>query len=275
MSRKTYGRRNSDWLDAARQVIDTAVNSQNEQGAYAAQFDPASGRGVDYDGFQGCWFAAGAARLGYITGESRYIDSALKALAHYNTWHKRGELYGTPMDTKKAVDEEGNLAFIAACAELHKITGRENILDMAMDGLNWEFTWKFAYNTVHSNDPLRRLKWSSCGGSVTSTHNVHIHQMGNLVAGDIYYLFTQIKDPYIADRLTDTCIWGLGTFNRFPGDFGFGGEGWATEQFFHSDGLQDDNTPWDGGVWKGHLPWASACVLMNCAEDIPDEYFGE
>jgi hypothetical protein len=119
------------------------------------------------------------------------------------------------------------------------------------------------------------MDWSSAGGSITSTHNVHIHQMGNLVAGDIYYLYTQIGDQYIADRLRDTCIWGLGTFNRVDGEFSFGKAGWGTEQFFHSDGLQDNNLPWDGGIWKGHIPWAVACVLLNCAEDIPDSFFGE
>jgi hypothetical protein len=269
------GGKHQAWLETARQVLETALASQNSEGAYASQFDPENGKGVDYDAFQSCWFVPGMAVLADITGEERFLESALKALNHYNQWHQRGELYGTPMDTGKAVDEEGNLAFLSACAELHRLTKRPEILRMAEDGLNWEFSWKFAYNTVHTNEPLKSMDWSSAGGSITSTHNVHIHQMGNLVAGDIYYLYTQIGDQYIADRLRDTCIWGLGTFNRVDGEFSFGKAGWGTEQFFHSDGLQDNNLPWDGGIWKGHIPWAVACVLLNCAEDIPDSFFGE
>ncbi len=267
------GRKNRKWLDAARDVIDTAVKSQNRDGAYAAQFDAANGRGIIYDEFQGAWFAPGAALLAKITGEKRYETSASKALRHYNEWHKRGELYGTPMDTKNAVDEEGNLAFIVGCAELHKLTNNPEILRMAKDALDWEWTWKFAYNTVHTNEPLRALKWSSAGGSITSTHNVHIHAMGNLVAGEIYYFSTKLPDQYIADRLRDTCIWGLGTFNRFDGEFGFGKTGWATEQFFHSDAVQDVNEPFDGGVWYDFLPWSAACILLNVTENIPNRFF--
>lgn len=32
---------------------------------------------------------------------------------------------------------------------------------------------------------------------------------------------------------------------------------------------------WDGGVWEAYLPWAPACVLLSCAEDIPDQFFAE
>ena len=273
---EALGGEKSHWLETAKRVIETAIRSQRADGAYPCLFDAQTGEGANYTGFQSCWFVPGAAMLYKITGESRYLESARQALSWYHGFHEQGELYGTPMDTHGAVDEEGNLAFISACAELHKITRDAEILKMGEDALNWEWTWKFAYNTVHSNEPLRSLLWSSCGGSVTSTHNVHIHQMNNLVVDDMYYLYQQLgEDAYIASRIKDTCIWGLGTFNRFDKEFGFGETGWGTEQFFHSDGLQDMNGPWDGGIWYGHLAWATSCVMAACASDVPDEFFGE
>ena len=58
------------------------------------------------------------------------------------------------------------------------------------------------------------------------------------------------------------------------GALGLGTEGMATEQFFYTDGLCCPWwNPWDGGVWEADLPWAAACVLLSCAEDIPDEFF--
>ncbi len=262
------------WLDTAQKVIDTVIRSQREDGAFAKFFDPETGAGHDYDGFQSCWFVPGAALLSVITGKKEYLNSAERAIPFYLQWFERGELYGTPMDTHEAVDEEGNLAFLAACAELHKATNKQQYIDYAWYGLDWEFTWKFAYNTAFTNEPLKSMNWSSSGGSITSTHNPSIHQMGNLAAIDIYYFYQQTNDQYLAERLRDTCIWGLGTFNCYDGEFGFGKTGHGTEQFFYSDGLLLPWwNAWDGGVWQAYLTWAPACVLLSSAEDIPDAFF--
>jgi hypothetical protein len=264
------------WLKTAQTVLDTVLKSQNTAGAYGVFFDPETGKAVDYDGFQSCWFLPGMALLARLTQAPQYRESATKAARYYDSLYATGELFNTPMDTHKAVDQEGNLSFIVATAELHKLTHDRVYLDMARDALDWEFSWKFCYNKAYSHDPLRRLNWSTCGGSITSTHNCTIHQMGTLVAGDIHYLYTQVKDPYIASRLKDTCVWGLGTYNRVDNDFGFGKVGHATEQFTYTDGLVlAKRSFWDGGVWEVNLTWASACVLNCVADDIPDEFFGE
>ncbi len=268
------GKKESEWLSRVRTVIETAIRNQKESGGYPCFFDPRNGNGLDYDGFQSCWFVPAATLLYKLTGEEIYLQSAEKAIDHYYTWHLKGELYGTPMDTHKAVDEEGNLAFVSACVELHKATGKNTYIEYGKTGLDWEFTWKFPRNVEFSNDPLRSLNWSSSGGSITSTHNPHIHPMGNLIAAEMYYLWQQTKDEYIYNRLKDTCIWGLGCFNRFHNEFGFGKTGYSTEQFFYTDALVCPWwRPWDGGVWEANLSWASACYILSAADDIPDEFF--
>jgi len=273
------GGRHQQWLEAAQIVLDTALKSQRRDGSYGALFDVETGKAVDYDAIMGCWFVPGMALLSEMTGEDKYLESAKKALKYYHTWHQRGEIYGTPMDVERAVDQEGNLAFIAGCFELHRITSKDWIVDLALDGLAWEWSWKFAYNTRFSNNPLKQMNWSTCGGSITSTHNTSIHQMGNLVAGPVYYFYQQTKDPYIADRLKDLCVWGLGTYNTFYNEFGFGHKGEGTEQFLYTDAFNNASSgrdeAWDGGVWENFLPWATSCVILNCAEDIPDVFFGE
>ncbi|OQA95819.1 MAG: hypothetical protein BWY22_02004 [Bacteroidetes bacterium ADurb.Bin217] len=268
------GSTHAQWLSIAQTVCDTALSQQLESGAYARFYSPHTGKGVDYTGFQACWFVPAMIQLYNCTGMHTYLHSAQKALAYYTEFHKQGELYGTPMDTHEAVDEEGNLAYVIACVEMHKITSDQLYIDLACIGLDYEFSWKFAYNTVFSNEPLRSLAWCSCGGSITSTHNPHIHPMGNLIAGEMYYMYKHTHNPYIAQRLKDTCIWGLSTFNSPSIDFGFGESGFQTEQFFHSDALL---LPWwkkhDGGIWEAYLPWASGCIILNAAEEIPDEFF--
>ncbi len=268
------GAHQPQWLNTARVVLETALRNQREDGAFPVFFDPQTGDALDYDGFQPCWFVPGLVLLHKYTGEQKYMKGAMKALNHYHGHHLKGELYNTPMDTHRGVDQEGNLAFITACVEFHKLTNDPVYLEMGMDGLSWEFSWKFPYNTMLSAEPLRSMNWSSSGGSITSNHNISIHQMGNLVAGAIYYMYQKTGSDYIRQRLHDTCVWGLGTYNTKDNDFGFGKEGQATEQFTYTDGLVLPwPGPWDGGIWAASLSWASACVLLSCVEEIPDEFF--
>lgn len=266
----------TQWLSIAQIICNTAISQQLDSGAFARFYSPHTGKGVDYSGFQACWFTPALIQLYNITGTQAYIDSARKSIEYYTTFHMNGELYGTPMDTHEAVDEEGNLAYVIACVEMHKTTKDNRYIDLGCIGLDYEFSWKFAYNTVFSNEPLRSLEWCSCGGSITSTHNPHIHPMGNLIAGEMYYIYMHTRNEYISQRLKDTCIWGLSTFNSPSIDFGFGESGFQTEQFFHTDALL---LPWwkkhDGGIWEAYLPWASGCIILNAAEDIPDDFFVE
>ncbi|UCE06628.1 MAG: hypothetical protein JSW07_00890 [bacterium] len=270
------GEDRKSWLSATETVLNTVLRTQRGDGAFGVFFNPENGDAVDYDGFQSCWFVPALALMYKITKQKRYLESAERAIDVYYSWHLKGELYNTPMDTHKAVDQEGNLAFIAACRELHELTYDEKYLKYGIVGLNWEFSWKFAYNSVFSNNPLRDLQWSSSGGSITSTHNPSIHQMGNLVAGDMYYFYQLTNDSYLKERLKDTCIWGLNAYNVYDGYLGFGKKGMTTEQFTYTDGVVLPwPHPWDGGIWEANLPWAGACILLSCAEDIPDEFFGE
>jgi hypothetical protein len=263
------------WLDVTKKVIENAIKNQNKSGSYPCSYDAKSGDPFDYENFQSCWYLPGIAMMYKLTKDKTYLKSAEKAVDFYHEFYKKGELFGTPLDTYNSVDQEGNLAFIMGCVELHKITKNPKYLNMAVDGFQWNNSWQFSYNTKHSSGILRKLNWSSSGGCITSVHNTSIHQMGNMAAGSLYYIYSQTKDQYLYSRLHDMCIWGLGTYNRFDGEFGFGKIGWSTEQFYHTDAFyHKPDTPWDGGVWKNYLTWASACVLLNCLEeDIPDALF--
>lgn len=60
----------------------------------------------------------------YITGDKSHIDSLRKSEKHYyEEYIKRMECYGAPLDTDKATDSEGILAYIKAVKFLHTLTG--------------------------------------------------------------------------------------------------------------------------------------------------------
>ncbi len=264
----------TNWLVTIKSLLDRVIDQQRFDGAYGVYFDPSNGEARYYNSFQGAWFFAAIAELYSVLKDPAYLASLEKADQFYFKAIMRWEPWGTPMDVDHAVDEEGNLAYITGVTTLHRMTRNEAWLYRLERAFHFEFTWKFAYNTQFVNEPLKSMNWSSSGGSITSTHNIHIHQMGNLVAEELYYLVQLTDNPYYKARLRDTVIWGLGTHNRSDGYFGYGLRGFVTEQFFHSDGVQDDieRIP-DGGIWPDFLPWASSCVLLSTIADIPDEYY--
>ncbi|MCG8528600.1 MAG: hypothetical protein MI748_19640 [Opitutales bacterium] len=262
------------WVKTALSIIDHALNEQRQDGAYGIYYHVEDGHAIHWEGCQGLWFLAAAAEAYKYTDNEKYLRSFEKADGYYFQFLKNGCLWGMPMDTGDAPDEECALPYITGAKTIHEMTGKDLYLERLLQTLEYDFSWKFAYNTRHRNEPLKSLNWSSSGGCITSAHNIHIHQMGNLVAEEIYYAWQQTGDDYVLSRLKDTLNWGLGTFNLSDGHFGFGYEGWATEQFFHSDGVQDDPTrvP-NGGIWPDFLSWASACVLLSSNADIPDEFY--
>src|SRR5690606_23493204 len=126
----------------------------------------------------------------------------------------------------KAVDSEGILAYIKAVRYLHALTGEEYYLEHMKDAINYEFTFKFCYNSPVKIPPLSRIGWSSCGGSVTSTANPHIHPMSSNVVDELIYAVEKTEDEYIRRRLSDTVLWGCQTYNTYDKEFDHGKKGW-------------------------------------------------
>ncbi len=100
------------------------------------------------------------------------MNAARKALNYYGRFVRELNCWGTPMDTWKAVDEEGNIAFLKTCAILWRDTKDQEILELFKNSAEYEYLWRFGYATKPEYPPIRG-GWSSCGGSVTSVSNPH------------------------------------------------------------------------------------------------------
>ena len=177
--------------------------------------------------------------------------------------------YGAPLDTDKAVDSEGVLAYLRAVRYLHTITGEKDLLRHMKDALDYEFTYKFCYNSPIKIPPLSTIGWSSCGGSITSTCNPHIHPMSSTVVDEMLYYVKQTGDAYVKSRMEDTVKWGCQTYNTYDGEYGYGEKGWMSERFCYSQGLVVEKYP-DGSpasTWFALMPWASASVIEGLVGD--------
>ncbi|MEC0168563.1 hypothetical protein [Paenibacillus graminis] len=265
-----------DWMVFVKKVLLVLEKSKNSDDEYPAILSERTGSGLEYDSFSGTWCMAATAYYSWLTGDRTHQDSLKRSEKHYyETYVKRMECYGAPLDADKAVDSEGILAYIKAVRYLHAVTGDELYLDHMRDAIGYEFTFKFAYNSPVKVPPLSTVGWSSCGGSVTSVANPHIHPMSSNLVDELYYFVQQRKDPYVRQRMLDTIGWGCQTYNRYDREFDHGKTGWMSERFCHSEGLvtesYGDGSP--ASTWFCLMPWASGSIIEGLVGDYWDANF--
>ena len=139
-------------------------------------------------------------------------------------------------------------------------------------GLYYEASFKLGYNTPVQVKPLKEIGWSSCGGSITSVANPHIHPMSSTVIDEMNYYVKLTDDEYMRSRLNDTAAWGMQTFNTYDKEYGYGYVGWMSERFCFCEGLVVEKYP-DGvpaGTWFALMPWAGASIIEGFTGDYWD-----
>ena len=276
-SEKENGTGHEDWLSFARGVIGQTEQSRNADGEYPYVFSEQTGAGLEYDSFSGAWCLAAAAFLCRLTGEREYLPGLLHSEKWYHeAYIRHEECYGGPLDIDKNIDSEGILSYIRAVCHLHAVLASgisadpadtEILLDHLRDALYYELTFKFCYNSPVKVPPLSTAGWSSCGGSITSVTNPHIHPMSSSVMDEMAYYLEFRGDSYIRSRLEDTLLWSCQCHNTCDGEFGYGKTGWMSERFCHSEGLLTEKWP-DGSpasTWFALMPWACGSILEGLA----------
>ena len=262
------------WMEFIKKVLSVTERAKNTDHEYPYIFSEKTGAGLEYDSLAGAWCMAAAAYYSYQVKDFTFLEGLKLSEQHYyETFISKAECYGGPLDTDKAVDSEGVLAYIRAVRWIHELTGDEVYLDHLRDALYYEFTFKFCYNSPVKVLPLSRLGWSSCGGSITSVANPHIHPMSSTVTDEILYYARNRKDTYIESRLEDTILWSCQTYNRFDGEYDYGRKGWMSERFCHCEGLLVEKYP-DGATastWFALMPWACGCILEGLSGDCWSE----
>lgn len=167
-----------------------------------------------------------------------------------------------------ANDQEDVLAFIRGAMLLHEITGRDEWIEQLANAAEYEFLWRYMYNTRPDSEPLKSAGWHSCGGSITSVSNPHIHPMGLLIAGDLAYLHAHNGDAHVRARLYDSLIWTRNSIELFPGKTGYRRLGWSGERYCPSDGLliakYRDGTA--ASTELGLNQWAASAMLEGLIE---------
>ncbi len=260
------------WVMRCRQVLETVTELQREDGAFGYTYSMDEKKVLDWSGFAGCWFVPALVYFTRITGEKSWLEPARKALRYYESFVRKLNCFGTPMDTWKSVDQEGNLAFVRGCRLMYEETGEQEFLEFLKEGAEYEFLWRYAYPTRPEFAPLKD-GWNACGGSVTSISNPHIHPMGVLIDSDLYYLSEVTGDDYYRERAQDSSAWMMQTLELYPQKTGYGRYGVLSERWCPSDGLTTErNSDGEGySSWYSYNLWAAANVMEAVGERLIEE----
>ena len=259
------------WTRTALNVLETAIALQRDDGAFGYVFSSTERRVIDFDGFAGCWFAATLPLAWQMTGDTKYRDAAERALEFYAPFVRDLAAWGSPMDTFKSIDSEGNLAFIRAARHMHELTRDDRYLDMLTVGANYEYLWRYGFRARPQCPPLKGSSWNSCGGTITSVSNPHIHPMGVVATDDLEYLAEQSGDAYHQSRADDGMAWLMNTMELYPDTMGYGRYGVLSERTCPSDGLlaevyYDDNAP--SSTWWSYNAWAAGSAMEAIGERL-------
>ena len=275
---KAHGVEHADWLAFVAGILKVTERSRNSDGEYPYVLSERTGAGLCYDSLSGSWLMTAAAYYAFLSGDHSCVPDLLLSEAYY---HKAfvipQECYGGPLDIDKQIDSEGILAYIRAVRWLHQITGDTALLDHLRDALHYEYTFKFCYNSPIQTPPLSKTGWSSCGGSITSVTNPHVHPMSSSVCDEMFYYLDQREDAYIQSRLRDTLLWSCQCHNTFDRELDYGLVGWMSERYCHSQGLLTESYP-DGSpasTWFALMPWGCGSLLEGLAGDAWDRWDGK
>jgi hypothetical protein len=251
------------WEKNAQIVADRLVALQRDDGCCGYAYYSDRAEVSDWDGFAGCWVAAAFAAAYRYTKKEEYGEAASKGMHYYRDDILACQANGTPMDTWKSPDEEGNIAFIKGARLMHMISGDPQYLEMLEEGAQYEYLWRYGFKGHPEFAPLKGSGYNSCGGSITSVSNPHQHPMGLLVTEDLYYLADHTDQEVHRHRADDGIAWAMQCLELYPKISGYGQYGVVTERFCPSDGLTIESYP-DGNpasMWFSYNGWAAANIL--------------
>ena len=268
---KRNGAIHPEWLNFVARVLTVTERSRNGDDEYPYIFSEESGAGLCYDSMSGAWCLAAAAYHMALTGDRSRLPELLASEAHYHAAYIVPMVcYGGPLDIDGQVESEDVLAYIRALRWLYELTGEEALLHHMGEALEYEFTFKLCYNSPIQIPPLSKVGWSSCGGSITSETNPHIHPMSSSVIDELAWYVEKTSDEYVRSRLNDTVNWSRQVSSRFDGEYDYGKRGWMNERFCHCEGLLTELYP-DGSpasTWFALMPWACGCILEGLTGTI-------
>lgn len=157
-------------------LCDFFVRSQQESGEFAKTYFLDGSIDAPH-GSVGAFIILPLLDAYQLTGDQKYMDSALRGLDFYlNEFHKFGYTTAGALDSN-CIDKESGAPILRAALRVYEMTEEQKYLDAAVEMGYYLATWQWHYSTAFPADSLAgRLKLDTYGStSVSAAHNALDH----------------------------------------------------------------------------------------------------
>lgn len=161
-----------EYLDMAYGICNHALNTQDENGAYAKAWKN-DGAVRGYNGTVGCFLILPMLKAYQFSNDRKYLDSAVHAFRHYYSELERdGFTTAGALDTH-SIDKESASPLLRDALALYDVTNEKKYIDCA-EKIAWYLsTWMMYYTIEYPEDsPIKKVGFDTLGGtSVSTPHN--------------------------------------------------------------------------------------------------------
>lgn len=161
-----------EYFELAIGLCDFAVKAQNADGSFAKSWRR-DGSVSQKEGTIGCFFIQPLILAYGMTGEKRYLDSAIQAFSFYfQDIAQYGYTTAGALDSY-CIDKESSGPLLRSALALYNVTHDATYLENAEAVATYLSTWQWHYSTQFPEDSvLAQLKYDTFGGtSVSTAHN--------------------------------------------------------------------------------------------------------
>ncbi len=266
------GKVHKKWLNWMKKFAGWLLNQQNEKGGFPRSWQPSTGLVAEKSTLSSYQAVPFLILLTQITGQSKYLDAAIKAAeVSWTSSQKYGQFIGGTIDNPNVLDKEAATLSLEAYLLLYEHTGNKKWLVRSKTAANFAETWIYIWNVPMPIDESNHLlQWkkgnSTVGLQLISTGHslVDMYMAFNAdefaklyrYTGDNHYL--QVARILLHNTKAMTAISGR--------EFDLRGAGWQQEHWSLAP-------PRGFGLHRGWLPWVATSQLNGIygIEDLGDD----
>lgn len=233
---KKCGTPRPEYKEAALSICDVLIRTQLSSGAYPCAFNHV-GEVIREEGNTGDFVVSGMLWAYAVTGEQKYLDSAIRAFDHYfKALQKNGFTTAGALDSF-CVDKESAMPILSSALMLYRITGEEKYLKAAEHTGYYLNTWQWHHSVKYpKGTALGDIGYDTMGGTAVSTEHHHIDCYALRYLSYLLVLGEMTGDPIWKDRAM--AIWNNASIGVSDGTLGESGyvypAGGQSEAFCHA-----------------------------------------
>ncbi len=256
--------RHAAWMAAARSNLDAVARRQRPDGNLGAMHHAGSGDVLSWHGAAGlAWIPAFVEAT--ESGVGDYAATAERAGAYYASFVERGFINGAPEDVDLAPTSEDGYAAVMAYVALHRASGDDHWLRLAVMAADWMLTFRYTYDVdFPEHTLLARYGFSTRGADQASPSNQHLASYGLICTSELFALTRATGDDHYRRRALETLECFRQFIARTDGDFN-AYRGMVTERYYHTECFQPP-----GMILTLSHAWSVGVALLGHEQLIED-----